>query len=130
MTEETKAVLAGTYAKALMQELASWGKLTTIVLHGGCVFEFKGPFPKGAEGSGYYNLKGTYPGFEGHISLEKISQIQFQDKPHRGKESYAFVFANNEGECIFKVFLGRDDEGDLLQDQVQKFKTIQKTLSV
>ena len=65
--------LPGHQAEALMVELARWGNLTTIVLHGGCVFEFKGPFPEGATAEGYYNLTGPVPGFHGHIRLDADS---------------------------------------------------------
>ncbi|GMA84730.1 hypothetical protein GCM10025855_42650 [Shewanella glacialipiscicola] len=83
--------------------------MTTIVLHGGSVFEFMGPFPKGSVAEGFYNLSGPVPGFHGHLNLKLVNHIRFQDKQHRGRESYAFVFENAEGEVIFKVFLGRDE---------------------
>jgi hypothetical protein len=123
-------VLAGSYAKALLIELSQWGNVTTIILHAGCVFEFKGLFPAGEEGSGFYNLHTEGVGFEGHINLDKVSHISFQVRPHRGNDSYAFVFESAKKECIFKVFVGRDAQGQLLADQVEKFKTIQNNLAV
>lgn len=125
-----EAVLAGEQAEALMRELSTWGNTTTIVIHGGCVFEFKGPFPEGSIAQGYYNLDGPVPGFHGHISLDAIDQIAFQDKLHRGRQSYAFVFQDKEGQNIFKVFLGRDDKGELIEDQVGAFKKIQSSLKI
>ena len=47
----------------VLQDLPSRGNLVTIVLHDGCVFEYKGPFPAGEIGKGFYNLKGARPGF-------------------------------------------------------------------
>ena len=122
--------LPGALAKSLMQNLSDWGNLTTIIVHGGCVFEFKGVFPEGEENLGYYNLhsggaNSNTSRFEGHINLDKIDHIVFQDSLHRGKESYAFVFNSKELECIFKVFLGRDKQGELLPEQVARFKAIQ-----
>ncbi|PIE25262.1 MAG: heme utilization cystosolic carrier protein HutX [Neptuniibacter caesariensis] len=124
MTKESG--LPGEQAEALLRELATWGNTTTIILHGGCVFEFKGLFPAGEIGHGYYNLKGTQPGFEGHINLEAIDHIDFQDKPHRGRESYAFTFQDKDNNNIFKVFIGRDEQGVLLPEQVKRFKQIQQ----
>ena len=122
--------LEAQYAKLLLQDISTWGHVATIIVHGGCVFEFKGDFPRGEEGSGYYNLKGggssaASAGFEGHLNLEKIARIEFQDTPHRGKESYAFVFMNSDNDNIFKVFVGRDEHGELLPRQVARFKSIQ-----
>ncbi len=50
---------SGSEAEALLREVATWGKTTTVILHGGCVFEFKGTFPAGNLGMGYYNLDGA-----------------------------------------------------------------------
>ncbi len=128
--DSESAVLDGAYAKALLQNLPQWGHVTTIVLHGGCVFEFKGDFPKGEEGSGFYNLNSGGHGFEGHLSLEKIHHISFQDKLHRGRQSYALVFEDEQNNCIFKVFLGRDEQGELIHSQVDKFKSLQAELEL
>ena len=125
VSDQTVSALPGKYAKALLEELTGWGKVTTIVLHGGCVFEFKGAFPKGSEGSGIYNLESDGDGFEGHLNLEKVDHIAYQDKLHRGMQSYAFVFSDASKGCMFKVFVGRDEQGELLSHQVKRFKEIQ-----
>ena len=128
MTEQQ--YLPGSEAENLLKALSSWGDTTTIILHGGCVFEFKGPFPEGESAQGFYNLKGTRPGFEGHLNLTLVDKILFQVKQHRGRDSYAFVFENTENETLFKVFVGRDSDGELINTQVEAFKRIQKTLSI
>ncbi|KXJ53650.1 heme utilization cystosolic carrier protein HutX [Neptuniibacter pectenicola] len=130
MNREDGSNLPGDLAEALLSELATWGNTTTIILHGGSVFEFKGPFPKGEIGHGYYNLTGPIPGFHGHINLNGIHHINFQDKPHRGQASYAFNFQDQDDNNIFKVFLGRNEDGTLIADQVSRFKHIQQQLSL
>lgn len=125
MTNKLAGCMPGTLAKALLEEIANWGPVTTIVLHGGSVFEFKGPFPSGSESQGFYNLAGETPGFHGHLNLERVSHIRFQDQPHRGRESYAFVFENDDNEVIFKIFLGREQSGELIASQKQRFKQLQ-----
>jgi len=124
------AVLSGEQAEVLMHRLATWGNTTTIIIHARCVFEFKGPFPEGTFGEGFYNLDGPVPGFHGHIRLDAIDHIGFQDKLHRGRQSYAFNFQDKDKNNIFKVFLGRDEQGDLIAEQVESFKQIQCTLEV
>lgn len=123
-TTSQSARLAGSQAEALMRELATWSNTTTIILHGGCVFEFKGPFPEGSIAEGFYNLDGPVPGFHGHINLKAIDYIGFQERAHRGRESYAFTFQDKEDQNIFKVFLGRDSDGQLLAEQVKAFQQI------
>lgn len=118
------------HAEALLMALSTWGNTTTIIIHKGCVFEFKGPFPKGAIAQGFYNLDGPIPGFHGHIKLEAITQIKFQDKQHRGRQSYAFDFQDKQGSSIFKVFLGRNDQGELIPEQVDAFMRIKASLTL
>lgn len=129
-TQPLNAKLPGEQAEALLRELATWGNTTTIILHGGSVFEFKGAFPKGSIGHGYYNLTGPLPGFHGHINLNKIHHINFQEKPHRGQISYAFNFQDKDDSNIFKVFLGRHEDGTLITDQLTRFKQIQQQLNL
>ncbi len=116
------------YAVKLLEEVSEWQNTTTIILHGGSVFEFKGVFPKGELAHGFYNLKGN-TGFEGHLNLGKIAGIYFQDKLHRGTESYAFVFKDSSGGCLFKIFVGRDASGQLYGSQKAAFLAYQKHYS-
>lgn len=125
MNETRAGCMPGKQARMLLEEIADWEWVTTIVLHAGSVFEFKGPFPTGTEGHGFYNLNGELPGFHGHLNLGLVSHIRFQDKPHRGRESYAFVFETADNEVIFKVFLGRDKSGELIGLQTARFKALQ-----
>lgn len=110
--------------QTLLGEIASWGKLTTIIIHKGCVFEFKGSFPVGSMGEGYYNLAGAEAGFHGHLKLDAIDHVSFQTRPHRGRASYALLFNTADSECIFKIFLGRDDNGDILASQLIRFNQL------
>ena len=106
---------------SILQDLPRWGDLVTIVLHGGCVFEFKGPFPPGEVGRGFYNLKGTRPGFEGHINLKAINHVAFQARKHAGRMAYARNFNDKEGSNLFKGFLGRNDAGEIFPNQKHRF---------
>jgi putative heme utilization carrier protein HutX len=117
-------------ALPLLRALPSLGNTVTVVLHGGCVFEFKGPFPHGTEAEGFYNLDGPTPGFHGHLRLDAMRRVRFQDRPHRGRASYAFVFEDKQGKCLFKVFLGRNADGEIIDSQLNFFTQLrdQRTL--
>ncbi len=104
----------------LMADLPEWGPVTTILLVGGSVFEFKGPFPKGRYGHGYYNLMGQH-GFEGHLKLDNVGAVHLVSRAHRGQESHSFQFFSHDGALIFKVFLGRDRARQLLPEQLARF---------
>jgi putative heme utilization carrier protein HutX len=124
----SKDFMPGEQASQLLEKVSEWQNTTTIILHGGSVFEFKGVFPKGELAHGFYNLKGN-TGFEGHLKLGEIACIHFQDKLHRGRESYAFVFTDSSGSCIFKIFVGRDTYGQLYASQKSEFLAYQKQYS-
>ncbi|MFD2230242.1 heme utilization cystosolic carrier protein HutX [Alkalimarinus sediminis] len=125
MSDSTDASMPGDKAQQLLETISQWQNTTTIILHGGSVFEFKGVFPQGKLEHGFYNLKGEN-GFEGHLNLDKVKEIRFQSKLHRGQESHAFVFHDNDDECIFKIFLGRDAEGQLYPSQKQQYLAYQQ----
>lgn len=120
-----KVSMPGDKAQQLLETISQWQNTTTIILHGGSVFEFKGVFPAGKLEHGFYNLKGE-SGFEGHLNLSNVKQITFQNKQHRGQESHAFVFQDSQGECIFKIFLGRDAEGRIYPSQREQYLAYQQ----
>lgn len=120
-------VIPGARAQELLEDLPAWGDLVTIVLHGGCVFEFKGPFPPGSVGRGFYNLQGTRPGFEGHLKLDAIDHIAFQDRPHAGRIAHALTFNDARGRNLFKVFLGRDSDGNIWPEQLSRYAALRET---
>ena len=130
MNQSVEPALQQDQVLPLLEALPRWGNTVTIVFSGGCVFEFKGPFPDGELAEGFYNLDGPVPGFHGHLRLEALQRVRFQDKPHRGRDSYAFVFEDGSGHTVFKVFLGRDSEGVIIPAQLEEFQRIRSTLIV
>lgn len=126
-TADPPVVIPGQRARDILEALPTWGDLTTIVLHGGCVFEYKGPFPPGTVAGGFYNLQGSRPGFEGHLKLEAIGHIAFQDRPHAGRSAHALTFNDTQGRNIFKVFLGRDSNGAIWPEQLAAYEALRAT---
>lgn len=121
---EGMAVMAhGSWAQPLLEELTGWGPLTTIVESEGSIFEFKGAFPAGKSGHGYFNLyskEGT--GLHGHLLLSQVSHIALLAKPFMGKASYSLQFFAASGRTMFKVYLGRDKQRQLFPEQVALFE--------
>lgn len=121
-----KNTIPGDQAEALLAEIATWGDVTTILFTHSSIFEFKGSFPKGELQKGFYNLNGETPGMHGHINLQSIDHIAFQDTPRRGRPAYALVFKTRTEDVIFKIFLGRDEQGEIFAAQEARFKTLQQ----
>jgi len=114
----------------LLNELPSWGPMTTIVSVCGSIFEFKGSFPKVKYAQGYYNLRTKGEGLHGHLLLDDISAIALLSRPFRGQESHAVNFFSAKGTLIFKIYLGRDNKRVLLPEQVRRFKALRRSQQV
>jgi putative heme utilization carrier protein HutX len=114
----------GEQTEALLGELTSWGNVTTIMHSEGSIFEVKAPFPKGKVAHGYYNLMGKEGEMHGHLRIDLITDIALVSKPFRGNESHYFGFFTEQGNSVFKIYLGRDKKRQLLAEQVQSFSQL------
>ncbi|GLS91073.1 HuvX protein [Psychromonas marina] len=124
---ELVTTCSGQHAEAILTQLPDWGNVTTIVHSFGSIFEFKAAFPKGKLDHGYYNIMGK-AGLHGHLRLDLVEQIAFVSKPFHGMQTHYIGFYNPAGECVFKVYLGRDKKRQLLPQQVTNFHTLQQGL--
>lgn len=111
-------------AEEILQAVSQWGIFTTIIEKEGSIFEIKDRFPTGIIGRGYYNLnmKDDEGAIHGHLKLDNIADIAFVSLPFRGKESYNIAFIAANGQTIFKIYLGRDEQRQLFPEQVEHFK--------
>lgn len=116
--------VAGSETESLLSELTSWGNVTTIMHSEGSIFEVKAPFPKGKMAHGYYNLMAKEGQLEGHLKIDLIDHIALVSRPFRGNESHYFGFFTEQGNSMFKIYLGRDKKRQLLTQQVEKFKQL------
>ena len=110
----------------LLTQVSGMGHSTTIIFSGGSVFEYKGTFPLGSVGHGFYNFGTGTSGFQGHLNIEKITSVELQTKQHRGREARSFNFHHENGDLVFKVFLGRDESGEMLTNQIELFDVIKE----
>lgn len=111
-------------AVEILQAVSQWGIFTTIIEKEGSIFEIKDRFPTGIIGRGYYNLnmKDDEGAIHGHLKLDNIADIAFVSLPFRSKESYNIAFIAPNGQTIFKIYLGRDEQRQLFPEQVEHFK--------
>ncbi|OLQ87652.1 HuvX protein [Vibrio ponticus] len=121
--------IGGEHAQSILDQIPAWGSVTTIVHSCGSIFETKAPFPRGKVAHGYYNLMGRESELHGHLRLDVITKIAFVSKPFRGKESHYIGFFTQEGECAFKIYLGRDKQRQLIPQQIEAFKQMKQEFS-
>ncbi len=130
LPDEMVALVDGAQAQTILEQLVGFGPVTTIMHSFGSIFEVKAPFPKGKLARGYYNLMGKEGELHGHLKLENIKHIALVSKPFMGRESHYFGFFSECGSNIFKVYLGRNKQRELIEEQVTAFRSMQAELSL
>jgi len=126
LPEEMTAILPGDQAQTILEQLVGFGPVTTIVHSFGSIFEVKAPFPKGKVARGYYNLMGREGELHGHLKLDNVKNIALVSKLFMGRESHYFGFFCQDGNNIFKIYLGRNEKRELIAEQVEQFKQWQQ----
>jgi putative heme utilization carrier protein HutX len=110
-----------------MDDISTWGDVTVIVHTGDGIMEFGGPVPKGQVARGYFNLMGR-TGFHGHLRHERCAGIAFVERPFMNRTSCLLIFLNADGGIMFKIFVGRDENGELKANQLRKFRALRDRL--
>ena len=123
--EERRRFIAAERFEALWQELADWGTVLFIVHTPDIVLECEGSLPVGSFGHGYYNIHGDSP-IGGHIKAGNCKAIYLVDRQFHGRRSCSVQFFNGAGEAMFKVFVRRNAERELLPDQVARFDVLKR----
>ncbi len=107
----------------IWNELRSWGEVLMIVQTPDIVFEVPGHLPEGTEGHGWFNIHGDSP-IGGHIKKDNCTTITFIDREFHGRRSLSVWFMNAGGSAMFKLFVRRDENKELLADQLSKFEAL------
>ncbi len=63
-----------------------------------------------------------------HLKADNCTHVAFVSRPFMGRPSRSLQFFNGAGEAMFKVFVRRDAERNLLADQVQRFDELRARL--
>ncbi len=116
--------ISGEHFVDVMQDIAGWGDITFIIHTRDAIVEFEGPLPGGVSGHGFYNLKGG-GGLSGHLRATNCRAIVFLRRPFMGTDTLSVQFFNADGEAMFKIFVGRDENRRLKADQVERFAQLE-----
>lgn len=123
MPAEHRVIADGKHFEDIMAAMTAWGPVLFIVHTADIVLECAGPLPPGVLGRGYFNLHGDSP-IGGHIKSENCKSIVFVSRPFMGRQSCSVQFFNASGEAMFKVFVRRDENRELVGDQLQNFNAL------
>ncbi len=127
--QEKRISLDGSLFDKVIEDISSnWGEILFIKITDSFVIEVKTTISKGSYGHGYYNFDGTAP-LTGHLKASDIAKIDFVDKFFRGTFTKSVEFNKEDGENIFKVFVTRDENRDLKENQVKAFDALAEKLN-
>lgn len=115
--------ITGDRFEELWADLTIWGHVLFIVHTDDIVLECEGALPPGTSSHGYFNIHGDSP-IGGHIKASNCTRIVFVDRPFHGRRSCSVQFLNAAGNAMFKVFVRRDKQRELLADQVKLFENL------
>ena len=115
----------GACFEEIWQDLTGWGEITFVIHTRDGVFECKGSVPPGSLGRGYFNIHGDSP-IGGHLRMDRCRFVYFIDRPFFGKRSCSVQFVNQDGDVMFKVFVGRNEDRSLKEDQLARFETLRE----
>jgi putative heme utilization carrier protein HutX len=125
LSAEHATLVSGTHFPDIMDALTQWGPILLIVHTPDIVLECEGSLPPGSIGRGYFNLHGESP-IGGHIRADACADIAFVARPFMGRPSRSVQFFNAAGESIFKIFVRRDAERNLIAEQVTQFDALRE----
>ena len=126
LPDDEVKIVDGLHFERVMLDLAEWGDVTFIVHTEDLVFEARGAIPRGSMGRGYYNLHGTPIG--GHLKANHCRSIAFVSRLLFRNETHSVQFLSLRGNCMFKVYVGRDAGGVMLPSQVERFQALRDSL--
>lgn len=123
LAAENAAVATSDKFDRIWEDLTTWGDVVFIVHTEDGVFETACTIPAGTHGRGYFNIHGDSP-LGGHLKIERCAGIYFIDRPFFKRRSCSIQFINGDGQAMFKIFVGRDENKALRPEQVARFEKL------
>lgn len=120
--------IAGDRFEETWSDLTGWGEILLIVHTDDVVFEIEGALPPGEQGQGFFNIHGDGP-IGGHLRAANCAAIYLVDRQFHGRRSCSVQFLNAAGNAMFKVFVRRDGERNLLPTQLEKFEALKARIA-
>lgn len=120
---EQRMFVAAEAFEPLWMRLTDWGDVLFIVHTADIVAEIIGSLPKGSFGHGYFNIHGDSP-IGGHIRAANCRAVYLVDRPFHGRRSCSVQFYNGDGEAMFKVFVRRGKDREMLVEQLALFEQL------
>jgi putative heme utilization carrier protein HutX len=127
MPDHCQRAIDGSAFEQVMGDLPAWGDVTFLVHTKDIILESKARVPTGKVAGEFFNFEG-HSAIGGHLRYKHCVSIHFLKRPFMKMATCAILFMNSEGDAMFKVYVGRDDQRRLLADQVERFGRLRDRL--
>ena len=118
--------IPGDRFEEIWHDLTTWGDVSFVVHTSDGFFESEGAIVPGEFGHGYFNVHGESP-IGGHFRMDRCRYIYFVDRPYFGTRSCSLQFINQEGDDMFKIYVGYNKDHTLKPDQVARFEALRES---
>ena len=112
----------------VVEQMVGWGRLRVVVGSENVIMEVLTRFPRGRRGHGFFNLHDEGCCLGGHLRVSELSSIHLVSQPFMGLETRSVQFFDLSGRCMFKVYLDRDEQRNILRDQLQMFNSLRSRI--
>jgi len=126
LPEDMVTEIPSSEAQTVWESMTEWEKVMFIVRNGDSIFEISTTLPMGKSGHGYYNIHDKECPLGGHLKLDTCGFIYLVSKPFHKMETHSVNFFEHDGNLMFKVYVGRDENGKLLESVKEGFMTLKK----
>lgn len=128
LPDHCRTAIDGSFFEAVMADVTGWGEITFLVHTKDIILECKGEVPPGRVARDFFNLDG-HGAIGGHLRHGNCAAIHFIKRPFMKMETRAILFFNREGEAMFKIYVGRDNNRVLRADQLIRFDALRDRLA-
>ena len=118
--------LPGQVMAEVLEDIATWGEITFIVNTGPVILEVKSRLGRGELSDQMYNLN-TKP-ICGHLNTGACTRVAFVRRKLFSMETRSVQFYADDGSCMFKIYLGRDADRNLMPAQLTAFDDLEAQL--
>ena len=110
--------------EAIWKTMTGWERITFIARNPGAVVEVSGTLPGGRFGHGMFNLIDRDNPLRGHLMVNRLDAIFLVSKPFFKLESHSVQFFDTDGQAMFAVYVGRDEERALIPSVLKGFTAL------
>lgn len=120
--------VSGSNLLKVLDEISTWGEILFCKNTPEFIIEFKTKIDPTKAMRGYHNFCGESGYLGGHLKEGAVTKIGFVSTKFMNTLGHSVHFYNDKNETIFKFYLARDENRNLILSQVEKFKALKESL--